>query len=60
MPEDKLLNVGELVNGEISSEGCLFSFFSYYSNPNICLLNHSHIISSISDRTGSFLSKGFN
>ena len=49
MPEDELFDIRELVNREVSSERCLFSFFSNYAYAYICFLDHSHIIASVSD-----------
>ena len=51
MPENKLLDVGELVDREISSKRCLFTLFTHYSDSYICFLDHSYVIPSISNGT---------
>ena len=55
MPEQQSFQIFELINREISSKGSLHSLLSHYSHSHISRLNHSHVISSVSNAQYSFI-----
>lgn len=60
VPQDKPREVLELHDWKIWGEGCLFTLFSDDPDTDVCLKDHTDIISSISDSQGHFSSVVFD
>jgi len=54
MPQDEVFQVAELGERKVGSKGSLHSFFADNTKPNISLLYHSYIITSIAHACNSF------
>lgn len=49
MPNDELFDIAELCNGEVGSQRCLHAFFTDNSKSNVGLLDHSDVVSTITN-----------
>ena len=62
MPDDQSLDIHKFQYGEIGSEGGLHSFLTHDTKTNVCLLNHSDIVTTVAytcyDFFGGFLDIG--
>ena len=54
MPDYQSLYVHKFQYGEVSGEGGLHSFLTHDTETNVCLLNHSDIVTTISDARDDF------
>lgn len=60
MPEQKIFQIFELLDREISSKGGLFSFFAFNTYTNVRDLDHSNVVSSVTDSASHFSGVFFN
>ena len=60
VPQHQLVEVFELIDGEVSSERRLLSFFSNDTDANVGLEDHADVISSVTNSGGPLASRGRN
>ena len=39
----------EFQNGEVRCQSCLLSLFTHYTHADVCHLNHTHVVASITN-----------
>lgn len=60
VPEQEFGEMRKLGDRKVSREGCLFAFFAYDTNADVCSLDHAHVVATISDTADSFLGESTN